>query len=56
MEETFALAAAGSHDWTPFRFRTTVFRVKDCSRLTFELEGAGQVWLDDVGITALSGL
>lgn len=54
-EDSFTLPAVGSHDWTPFAFTTTVFRVKDCSRLTFEFEGTGQLWLDDISITALPG-
>jgi hypothetical protein len=53
-EETFTLAGPGTNDWTAFSVVTTVPRVQDCTDITFELNGTGQAWIDDVGITALS--
>ncbi len=52
-EDLFVLDAAGTREWTAFRFRTLAPRAKDCTQMSFELEGTGRVWLDDVAVTAV---
>ncbi len=52
--ELFALCDGGTHDWTPFTVITTVPRVQDATDLLFEVDGAGQVWLDDIAMSALT--
>lgn len=52
-EEVFYIGARGSSDWTYFSFVTDVLKRRDSTTLTFELDGTGQVWLDDVALTAL---
>ena len=52
-EDLHYLDARGTHDWTYFSFVTEVPKVRDCSNLTFELDGQGTVWLDDIAISAL---
>ena len=53
-EEIFDLGGAGTHDWTAFSVVTSVPRVQDSTDITWELEGAGQAWIDDVAISALT--
>lgn len=52
-EDIFYLDGRGTRGWTFFSFITTVPQVRDCSSLSFELDGQGAVWLDDVAISAL---
>ncbi len=52
-EQVFYIGARGTSDWTPFSFVTDVLKRRDSTTLTFELDGVGRVWLDDVALTAL---
>ena len=52
-ERIFYMGARGDNDWTRFSFVTDVFTQRDCTDVCFELDGAGQVWLDDVAVSAL---
>ena len=52
-EDVFYIGARGTSDWVPFSFVTDVLTRRDSTTLTFELDGTGQVWLDDVALTAL---
>jgi hypothetical protein len=52
-EEVFYLGGLGDRDWTPFTFVTTALSSPDCSHLTFEMDGPGQVWLDGVNVRGL---
>jgi hypothetical protein len=52
-QEQFYLGGLGTQPWTYFSFITTALRQRDCSDLAFELDGPGQVWLDEVALTAL---
>jgi len=54
-EDVFYLGGRGDRDWTYFSFITEVPRVGDTTDVTFEMDGPGQVWLDDVAFTALTG-
>ncbi len=53
-EDTFYLGGLGDKEWTPFSFITTAPSVRDCSSLSFELDGPGQAWLDGVALSALN--
>jgi len=52
-EDVFYIGARGTNDWTPFSFVTEVLTRRDSTTLTFELDGVGQVWLDDLSLSAL---
>ena len=52
-ERIFYMGGRGDNDWTRFSFVTDVFKQRDCTDVCFELDGAGQVWLDDVAVSAL---
>jgi hypothetical protein len=52
-EDVLYLDGRGNRDWTYFSFVTTVPKVRDCTSLSFELDGQGTVWLDDIAISAL---
>jgi hypothetical protein len=52
-EEVFKLGS-GTRDWTPFSVITTALSARDSTDMTFELDGAGQVWMDDVALSALN--
>ena len=53
-EDVFELGGGGTRDWTAFSVVTTALRARDCSDLSIELDGAGQAWIDDVAISALT--
>ena len=52
-EEVFYIGGLGDQDWTQFAFVTSVLATPDCSHLTFELDGSGQVWLDGLRVRGL---
>jgi hypothetical protein len=52
-EDNFDLGGAGEQDWKHFSVDTTAPRVRDCSLVTFSLDGPGQMWLDDVAVKAV---
>ncbi|OPZ87258.1 MAG: hypothetical protein BWY76_00550 [bacterium ADurb.Bin429] len=52
-EDLFYLGGLGTRDWTYFSFITTAPRVRDCTSITFDADGPGQVWLDDLAFSAL---
>jgi len=52
-EDLFYLGGLGDRDWAPFSFITTAPQTRDCTSMTFELDGPGQVWLEGVAISAL---
>jgi len=52
-EQIFYMGMRGTNGWTPFSFVTDTLTRRDSTTLTFELDGTGQVWLDDVALTAL---
>ncbi|MCG2661510.1 MAG: hypothetical protein L6437_14850 [Kiritimatiellae bacterium] len=52
-QDLFYLGGLGDKDWTQFSFITTAPHCRDCTSMAFELDGPGQVWLDDVAFSAL---
>jgi len=52
-EQIFYLDGRGDNDWTYFSFVTTAPKQRDCTDISFELDGSGQVWIDDVAFSAL---
>ena len=52
-QDTFYLGGRGDQAWTYFSFLTTALTARDCSTLSFSLDGPGQVWLDGVALSAL---
>jgi len=47
------IGGLGTQDWTYFSYITSVFTARDCSNISFEQDGPGTIWLDDIAITAL---
>lgn len=52
-EEVFYTGGLGDRDWTRFSFVTDVPKRRDSTTVSLELDGPGQVWLDDVAFSAL---
>ncbi len=52
-EELHYIGGLGDQEWTRFAFVTTVLTTADCSHLTFEMDGTGQVWLDGITVRGL---
>jgi len=52
-EEAFYLGGQGDRDWTYFSFISDVLKRRDCTDISFELDGGGTVWIDDVAVSAL---
>jgi len=52
-EQVFYLDGRGDTDWTYFSVITDSLKQRDCTDITFELDGSGQVWIDDFAISAL---
>ncbi len=52
--DNFYLGGVGDRDWTWFSYITTAPARRDCSSLSFSLDGPGQVWLEGVAISALA--
>ncbi len=52
-EDVFYMGARGDNGWTRFSFLTEAPKRRDSTTITFELDGTGQVWLDDVAFGAV---
>jgi len=52
--QLFYIGARGTCDWTYFSFLTDAFKRPDSSELLFELDASGQIWLDDVAVSAVT--
>jgi len=52
-EKIFYIGGHGTREWTHFSFVTDVLKQRDCTDISFELDGPGAVWIDDVALTAL---
>ncbi len=52
-ENLYYLGGLGTQDWTYFSFISTAPSARDCTSITFDIDGPGQVWLDDLAISAL---
>ncbi|MHB9024721.1 MAG: LamG-like jellyroll fold domain-containing protein [Armatimonadota bacterium] len=52
-QEIFYLGGVGDQDWKQFSFITTVISRRDCTSISFEQDGPGQVWLDGIAIAAV---
>lgn len=53
VKDDFSLGA-GTRDWQYFSFVTDVFGYRDVTDLIFELTGGGELWLDDIAVSALA--
>jgi hypothetical protein len=53
-EQVFYLDGRGDRDWTYFSYVTDVLKQRDCTDISLELDGSGQVWIDDVAVSALT--
>jgi len=52
-EEIFYIGLLGDSDWTYFSFVTDVLKTRDCTSISFEVDGPGTVWIDDVALRHL---
>jgi len=52
-ESLFYIGAQGDSDWRPFSFVTAALKQGDSTTVSFEFDGPGTIWLDDVAFSAL---
>jgi len=52
-QDVFYIGLLGDRDWTYFSFVTDVLKQRDCTSISFEIDGPGKVWIDDFAIRHL---